>query len=312
MEDLGSGSSAVNWGMPIYLPPLSRRRFLFCAGASLLPGWMASAAPMDEDLVAILNDTHIGGKQKLDSPIPQHLTTTVDYLLRLEKRPAAVIINGDLALRDGQPEDYALFAQLIRPLREAGMAVHLTMGNHDEREVFYRVMEDQRPSSAPVLARHVAVVETRHATFVLLDSLKATMIAEGDLGAEQISWLVKTLDVHAAKPAVIVAHHNPRLGGDPQHFPGGLVDSQPLWDLFQQRRQVKAYVHGHIHHWGLAKHEGVHIANTPAVSYVANPATSTTGWTMARIRPGGMTLTTHTHLADHPWNNQSHDLVWRS
>lgn len=37
-----------------------------------------------------------------------------------------------------------------------------------------------------------------------------------------------------------------------------------------------------------------------------------TGWTMVRIGPGGMTLTTHTHLADHPWNNQSQDLVWIS
>jgi 3',5'-cyclic AMP phosphodiesterase CpdA len=137
------------------------------------------------------------------------------------------------------------------------------------------------------------------------------MIAEGDLGEVQLAWLAKALDAHASKPVVIVAHHNPRLGGDPKHFPGGLVDSQPLWDLFRERKQVKAYVHGHIHHWGLAKHEDVHIANTPAVSYVADPTTSTTGWTMARMRPDGITLTTHAHLSDHPWNNAAHQLAWR-
>jgi Icc protein len=295
--------------MPLHLP---RRHFIGLVGAALLPAWRASAAPVDEDLVAILNDTHIGGKQKLDSPIPSNLRTTVDYLLRLEKQPAAVLINGDLALRDGQPEDYQFFAKLIQPLRDSGMSIHLTMGNHDNRDVFYKVLADQRQAPSAVVSRHIGVVETKHATFMLLDSLKTTMISEGDLGDDQLKWLTKELDAHASKPVIVVAHHNPRLGGDPKHFPGGLIDSQPLWKLFGPRKQVKAYVHGHIHHWSLAKHEDVHIANTPAVSSVANPALSTTGWTMARLRPDGMTLTTHTHLTDHPWNGQAHDLVWRS
>jgi 3',5'-cyclic-AMP phosphodiesterase len=308
---LESGRSSVIRDMPLHLPPISRRHFIGYLGAALLPAWNVSAASVDEDLVAILNDTHIGAKQKLDSPIPQHLKMTVDYLLGLEKRPSAVLINGDLALRDGQPEDYTLFAKLIQPLREAGFPIHLTMGNHDDREVFYKTLDDQRPAQPVVLSRHVGLVETRYVNFFLLDSLKATMIAEGDLGDLQLDWLKKELDSHTSKPVIVVAHHNPRLGGDPKHFPGGLVDSQPLWDLFGQYRQVKAYVHGHIHDWGLAKHDDVHIANTPAVSYVANPATSTTGWTMARLRPDGITLTTHTHLPDHPWNNKSHDLDWR-
>ena len=300
--------------MPLHLPPISRRRFVGCLGAALLPAWnvcAASAASADEALVAILNDTHIGGKQKPDFPIPWHLKMTVDFLLGLEKRPTAVLINGDLALNDGQPEDYVFFAKLIQPLREAGIPIHLTMGNHDDREVFYRTLEKERPAHPVVESRHVGVVETRHATFFLLDSLKTTRIAEGDLGEAQLAWLAKQLDAHTSKPVIIVAHHNPRLGGDVRHFPGGLVDSQPLWELFRERRQVKAYVHGHIHSWSLANHEEIHIANTPAVSFVAGPATSTTGWTMARLRPNGMTLTTHTHLADHPWNNKAHNLVWR-
>lgn len=295
--------------MPIHLPALPRRRFLAALGASLLP---LRAAEVDDDLIAILNDTHIGGKQKLDTPIPAHLRATVDYLLALPKRPAAVLINGDLALRDGQPEDYELFAKLIQPLREAGLPVHLTMGNHDVREVFYQVLATERPAQPVVVSRHVGIVPTRHANLFLLDSLKETMIAPGDLGEAQLGWLAKALDTHVDKPAIIVAHHNPRLGGDPLHFPGGLIDSEPLWELFRTRRHVKAYVHGHIHAWSLAQHEEVHIANTPAVSYVADPKTSTTGWTMARLRPDGLSLTTLTHLPEHEWNNRTHDLKWRA
>jgi hypothetical protein len=33
---------------------------------------------------------------------------------------------------------------------------------------------------------------------------------------------------------------------------------------------------------------------------------------MARLRDDGMTLSTHTHVEDHPWNKQEDALVWRA
>ena len=299
--------------MPVSLPASSRRSFLRSLGTAVLTlPEVVRAADTDEDLVAILNDTHIGEKQPSGSPIPQHLTDTVKWLLALPKRPAAVLINGDLALKDGQPGDYKFFAKLIQPLRDAGLPVHLTMGNHDERDVFYSVLSADKPGQPVVAAKHVTVVQTRHANFFLLDSLMKVMVAQGELGQEQLAWLGKALDARPDKPAIIVAHHNPRLGGDPLHFPGGLTDSEPLWDMLAPRRHVKAYVHGHIHFRSLARHEDIHIINTPATSYVAKAETSTTGWTMARLRPDGVTLTTHTHLSDHPWNRQEDVLAWRA
>ena len=299
--------------MPVSLPAPSRRRFLTSLGTAIisLPFRPASAAEVDENLIAILNDTHIGEKQPAGSPIPQHLKDTVDWLLALPKRPAAVLINGDLALKDGQPGDYVFLAKLIQPLRDAGLPVHLTMGNHDNRDVFHEVMSAEKAALPVVASKHVTVVQTRRANFFLLDSLQKVNVAPGELGTEQLAWLGKALDAHADKPAVIVAHHNPRLGGDPLHFPGGLIDSQPLWDALAARRQVKAYVHGHIHHRSLALHEGIHIINTPATSYVAKAETSTTGWSMARLLKDGISLTTHTHLEEHPWNKQQDALPWR-
>lgn len=120
MDGLEIELSPVIRSVPLHLPSFTRRRFIGCVGAALLPAWKATAASVDEELIAILNDTHIGGKQKLDSPIPKNLKTTVDWLLALEKQPAAVLINGDLALRDGQPEDYELFAKLIQSISPVG------------------------------------------------------------------------------------------------------------------------------------------------------------------------------------------------
>jgi 3',5'-cyclic AMP phosphodiesterase CpdA len=299
--------------MPVSLLEPTRRKFLAGLGSAIvsLPFAPLDAAEVDENLIAILNDPHIGEKQPADSPIPQHLKITVDWLLAQPKRPACVLINGDLALRDGQPGDYRRFAQLIQPLRDAGLPVHLTMGNHDAREVFYEVLSAEKPAQPLVAAKHVTVVPARRANFFLLDTLLKVMIAPGELGQEQLAWLGKALDAHTDKPAVIVAHHNPRVGGDPKDFPGGLTDTDALWELLASRRQVKAYVHGHIHFRSLAKHADIHIVNTPATSYVANTQTSTTGWTMARLRDDSMTITTHTHLADHAWNNAEDALAWR-
>ncbi len=299
--------------MPLHLPPLTRRAFVASLGAAAvtLPSLRSAGAEVDDDLVALLNDTHIGEKQKPDAPIPRNLKTTVDALVALPKRPAMILINGDMAMRDGQPGDYRYFANLIRPLREAGMPVHVTLGNHDDRAVFYDVLREEKPKHPVVASRHVAVVPARRANFFLLDSLLKTMIAEGDLGAEQLRWLAQALDAHTDKPAIIIAHHNPRFG-DPAHIKGGLVDTQALWEIIGPRKHVKAYVHGHIHHWNVSGEAGIHIINTPATSYVANPQLSTTGWTLARLAASGMTVTTYTHLESHEWNNKSHQLNWRS
>ena len=300
--------------MPIHLPSQTRRQFLTTVGATVIAGFSgvrADAAPVEDDLVYLLNDTHIGEKHPPESPVPTHLRLAVTELVERPSKPACVLINGDLALKDGQPGDYQHFGQLIAPLANAGIDLHLTLGNHDHRETFYEVLKDQRPDALPVESRHISVVQTRYANFFLLDSLQKTMVTQGTIGPEQRDWLATALDRHADKPAIIVAHHNPRLGGDPLHFPGGLIDSEELWDLLASRQHVKAYIHGHIHDRSLARHRDIHIINTPATSYVADKTKSTTGWTLARFSPTGVTLTTRTTDAAHAWNGQSQTLTWR-
>jgi 3',5'-cyclic-AMP phosphodiesterase len=299
--------------MPIHLSPGNRRAFLQTLGTGAAAfAAPAMAATLDENLVYLLNDTHIGEKHPTNSAVPSNFREVVNQLIGLKRQPAAVLINGDLALKDGQPGDYRHFAKLIQPLRTARLNLHLTLGNHDHRDTFYQVLSKERRAEPPVVARHASVVKTRHANFFLLDSLTKTMVTQGEVGTDQLAWLTKALDAHPDKPAIIITHHNPRLGGDPIHFPGGLIDSEKLWDELAPRRQVKAYVHGHIHHWSRAKHRGIHIINTPATSYVGNKSLSTTGWTTARLRPEGVTLRITTNDRKHRWNGDTADLKWRT
>ncbi len=296
--------------MPINLA--SRRQFITQLGAAVVLSHLPSrAAEVDEGLIAILNDTHIGEKHAEDSPIPSHLRETIAYLAGLPKPPAAVVINGDLALNNGQPGDYTHFAKLIAPLREAGIPVHLTMGNHDDRAAFYEVLKSEKHEGPLAASKHLAVVQTARANLFLLDSLKAPMVPQGLLGDQQRDWLAKMLDAHADKPALVFAHHNPRLGGEEKYFPGGLEDSDPLWEVFASRQHVKAYVHGHIHDRSYSHYRGIHILNTPATSFVLDATKSTTGWTMLRLGENGAKAMTKTHLVNHAWNGVTVDLKWR-
>lgn len=314
VEQLANITNERANAMPFCLHP-SRRAFLAASTSTLLTlstrASSAAESPVDDNLVYLLNDTHIGEKQPADSSVPTHLTQAISEIVSLPKRPAAVIINGDLALRDGQPGDYVHFAKLIAPLQSANIETHLTLGNHDNRDAFYGVMQDQRPETSLVESRHVAVVQTNHANFFLLDSLQDTMVTQGIVGAQQLRWLEAALDRHSDRPAIIVAHHNPRLGGDPVHFPGGLIDSRELWNSLVPREHVKAYVHGHVHDRAYSIHQKIHVLNLPATSYVGNEELSTTGWTTARLNASTIELTTHTTNPEHPWNGDQQTLLWR-
>lgn len=299
--------------MPIHLPAVSRRSFLAATGAAICtwPTLARGDDNVDHDVVYFANDTHVGEKHAPDSTVPNNVRRLVNDLTSRKRKPACLVINGDLALRDGQPGDYHHLAKLLRPLSEAQIETHLTLGNHDHRDVFYEVLREQRQPMPAVKSRHISVVETRHANLFLLDSLHQTMVTAGTLGAEQLAWLAKALDERKDKPALIVAHHNPRFGGDPIHFPGGLTDSKELWEVLVPRTQVKAYIHGHVHDREYSQHQGIHILNLPAVSFVADRTKSANGWSIATFTPQGMTVETRTHEPDHSWNGQKQKFAWR-
>jgi Icc protein len=306
--------------MPFHL---SRRGFLQQALATSTSAWAFRSAvgagrDVDPDLFALLNDSHVSentARAPNGQNISDNLRHAVNYLLGLPRYPAAVLINGDLAHNHGLRGDYQQFNALIEPLVAAGMEVHLTLGNHDDREVFFEVLTEHRASQSPVASKHVAVVQGPRANFFLLDSLKVVNQAAGELGEEQLGWLTEALAQHADRPAILVVHHDPQFianGPEAKFTWSGLTDAKSLFEQVLPRQQVKAYVHGHIHRWGLQEKDGLHIVNTPAIGYVAQDGPATTGWTMCRLRDDGARLTTYTVNGAHPWHNQSHDLVWRS
>ncbi len=301
--------------MPITLPQLSRRAFLkrvaiVGAAAALAPesyaGWFGKSR--DPHTFAFFSDAHIAADASLEHGgvnMTQNLAGCVRQLADWPVKPAAIIVNGDLAFADGLPADYAAFGPLIHPLR-ALAPIHLSLGNHDGRGNFWRAFPHDAARVASVPEKQAVFLSTRHANWFLLDSLDLTAHRTGDLGPQQLQWLARGLAAHPEKPALVVCHHPL----DPTGLMG-LTDSAALEDVLIRHRQVKAFIFGHTHNWSIAQHaSGVHLVNLPQTAYPFLPGRPS-GWVRATLAPDGAEFELRCLDPHHPEHAQVARLKWR-
>jgi len=229
--------------VPIHLPPISRRRFLagtLAAGAAaVLPRGLDAAEPAaDPNHWVLLSDTHIWesrDKTHRGTKPAENFAAVRQEILLQAARSAGAIITGDCAFTEGQPGDYSVLIQELKPIREAGLPVHLVLGNHDHREHFFTAFPDAKPKAdPPVPDKYVAVLQTPYANWFLLDSLQQTNHTPGHLGQPQLKWLAEQLDARADKPALVVAHHYL----DRAIVSSGMTDTKALLEVLHPRKQV--------------------------------------------------------------------------
>ena len=304
--------------MPIHLPPLTRRRFLagtLAAGAATLAGQSVWGRTLDVDphTFALFSDTHISEVRDtvhLGANMAENLARVGREALAAARKPAGVLVNGDCAFLEGKPGDYSVLVEVLKPIRTAGVPVHLALGNHDERDHFWAAAElaaDGDAKARPVENKQVSVIEAERANLFLLDSLDETNNTPGRLGESQLKWLASALDAHADKPAIIFGHHHPVKGGAGT----GLKDTDALFEVLIPRRQVKAYIFGHTHHWQTKKWEDIHLVNLPPTAYPF-AQTDPNGCVELGLQEKGASLQLHALDPDHKANGERVDLEWRA
>jgi Icc protein len=302
--------------MPVYLPPLSRRRFLggvlVAAGSlALKPGRLTAVEEPSAQSWALLSDLHLAADRSLISRgvnMTDHFAKVSAELLRLPTLPGGVMITGDCAYNSGELGDYSLLRDLLKPIRNAGMPVHLALGNHDHRERFWQAFTEEKEAAHPVADRQVALLRTPKVNWFILDSLETTLSSPGLLGPDQLHWLAKALDENPKVPALVVIHHNPGLNGGNL----GLKDTFPLFEVIRPRKQVKAYIYGHTHAWKVETDtSGIHLINLPPVSYVFREGLPT-GWVHAVVEDAGMSVELRCVDPTHEDQGEKIKLEWRS
>jgi calcineurin-like phosphoesterase family protein len=334
--------------MPIALLPLrsatnlsrpSRRRFLYrslatTAGLMLprsLPASFGEETPASQpapnpDRFALLSDIHIAADRKTI----YRGVNMFDNLQRVSmeviaSRPSAVFIDGDLAHLRGKAEDYATVVESLKPMRNAGLPILLTLGNHDRHDHFWAALPEEDTASKeargrlpgqvavrpaqdkPVDGRQAMAYQTPRANWFILDSLAQGSPTTGLVGDNQLHWLASALDKAPDKPAIVVVHHNPDRG----LIVTGLRDTGALMAVLQPRRQVKALIFGHTHSWGVRQEAGLHLVNLPPVAYIFW-AGKPNGWVEMTLADAGMTLQLHCLDKKNKLDQMSLKLDWRA
>jgi 3',5'-cyclic-AMP phosphodiesterase len=306
--------------MPITLPPISRRRFLkgaLAAGAlAVLPRdvWSAPQSQFDANRIALLSDTHLpaAGESFVHRDVSpwKSFQTASTEILSLDPLPANVMINGDVAFSRGHPEDYARIVDGLKPLREAGLPVHLGLGNHDNRENLTAACGLAEHRVAALSDHRVMRVELPHTDWYVLDSLFQTKITPGTLGPGQLTWLQRSLDARPHRPAVLMLHHQPQTRPSVTAGWNGLTDTIELLAIIQPRRQVKAILFGHTHKWEHYVSNGLHFINLPTTAHIFKEE-QPRGWVDARLTQTQMTLQLHSLTPGHWQDKQLIEFPWR-
>ena len=234
----------------------TRRDFVAGLGAACLAEavsgcrfFTGAASDFDESLAVFLSDPHVAGT---DTGWRKDWTFTrcefarrVAEVLAMRPLPRHVVIFGDLAIDHGEPEDYRLLAELLCPLRAAGVHVVLGTGNHDRRDT----MREAFPGTAksPVDGRIVSVTPIGPCDLVLLDSLKLTgpdanlkeAPVEGALDDAQQQWIADYI-AKAARPTLVAAHHP---------LNELTACGRPLAKALHEAPHCCGWINGHEHEW---------------------------------------------------------------
>jgi 3',5'-cyclic AMP phosphodiesterase CpdA len=307
--------------MPIILPPITRRQFfkgsLALGGSAIIPFRALGAAnreraELDPNRVALLADTHISadpdqvypGTKWPGSPVKESehegvnmsdcLAQTAKSVIALNPRPAHLIINGDCALSRGTEDEYKQFLRLVEPIRSAGITIHVTIGNHDNREILWKLLPFLKKERMGI---QTGVIELPHANLVLLDSGR-----KGVLGDEQLDWLAKELDERTDKPALVFGHFNPYPNRGVRPIEG-MSDGSSLLKLLAERKHARAYVYGHTHEWQHDRRDHLHLINQPAVSYYFGKGHAH-GWVDMKLTETSADLELHCINRKHPQHGE--------
>ncbi len=332
--------------MPAHLLPVSRRQFLAGTAASLATLGQARlfGDESDSDTWALLSDTHLlsatsisrhysgnrAAMEKRAVVVSENFDRAARQVNSLPQKPAGLILNGD-CVHVGGEDEYGLLADNFSLLRK--VPIHVTMGNHDHRGDFASAFASEGTRDERVLLenRHVSVLESRHANFVLLDSLTMQNPAKpvkgpGILGPDQLEWFESILDTHPDKPGIVMFHHNIDPSDEYQKrseeqrvivesaspfkgLAGGLEDSDKLLDLLATKPHVKAVVTGHMHQFRIFKWRKLNFVSLPSVGYTFH-ADEPVGWLRMQLHEGGATLELQTLDPQHPRHRTEAQLVW--
>jgi 3',5'-cyclic-AMP phosphodiesterase len=253
---------------------------------------------------ALFSDTHISANPA-DVQGAFHIHENFKKAIGqvVESHVDGMIITGDLARKQGLPEDYQALAQMLAPLPRR-MPLGIAPGNHDHHDNLAAVFPTANGQQLFIPGKRVTILETPACDFLLLDSLLSTDLVPGFLGKKQREWLSQYVNQPSTKPILVFLHH------DLSNEDNSLLDAEQLIRILEPARRVKAIVYGHTHRFECQKLKDLHLINLPSLAY--NFASEQpVGWVEAFLDSEKGRFKLHALAGNTQGNNQEIELRWR-
>jgi Icc protein len=224
-------------------------------------------------LLAQISDFHIGvpgGDMDRRFDSATQLERAVQHLCRMEPRPDVVLCTGDL-VNDGQPEEYARLAELLKPLPMPWYAIP---GNHDDREQLRAAFAHL--GYLPSQGFLCYAVDAGPLRLIGLDT-NIPGAPGGKLCGERRVWLAARLAEAPERPTVVFMHHPPFRTGIHPADAMGLEGADTLAEVIRRHPQVEAVLCGHLHRPIVKRFAGTVASTCPSTMHQVELDLSTPG-----------------------------------
>jgi 3',5'-cyclic-AMP phosphodiesterase len=190
-------------------------------------------------VVVQLSDPHIGATWADADPVAG-LTAAIAQVRRLPRGPDALLLTGDIAEHASDSE----YEQVTALLDAVEAPRYALPGNHDDRDALRRWFDAPGEPGTPVQY----AVDLGPLRALILDSTRPGSDS-GQLDADRLGWIERTLAEDTRTPTLLAMHHPPFLTGAAAADRIGLTDADrgALAELVRAHRNVALILAGHYH-----------------------------------------------------------------
>ena len=213
-------------------------------------------------IISDLHYTHSEHPKDVVVPLMAFADEAADAIMKevIDKKPDVFILTGDNT-NSGSQTDVDYLVQKLREVRDAGIQLILTTGNHDFN---YSDAEDFEAQYFPLLepverdpASLSYVAMARDVVFFAMDDNAVHPGGKGEFSQETMRWLEEMLERYQDKPKIFLSHHNVLVGKGSKSSDSYRIQNDFLPELLK-KNGVRLIFTGHLHSQMIEEENGMY------------------------------------------------------
>ena len=212
----------------------------------------------------VISDLHYTEYKEVDPALVPGIAVAEEFTDALvaeviDCKPDVLIMTGDNT-NSGYSGDVAGLAEKLQKVRDNGISIVMTTGNHDFdmmgaeefEEAYFGLVEaaDRDPNSLS----YTAVV--KDVVFLAMDDNAVEPGGAGEFSALTMKWIEEMLDKYRDRKVIFLSHHNVLYGYGEEDSSSHLIQNPELADLLRQGG-VKLAMTGHMHFQYVTEEDGL-------------------------------------------------------